>query len=463
MGTFSKDEFKAFGKFVRSPYFYKDRIVIKLYDSLKSFYPVLNDSKLTKTRVFAMMYPEKPYNDSLIKYSMSLMFDMAKQFLIYRSLEDDRSESSLRLLKELNSRNTVKIFESELLKFEAYVQELPVIGKNHFHQIYKLKETVSEFYSYKDRLSSRREHDKIIENIVNSFLISILDAYYEILNDSNDFKINIELNFVSFIEKIIKQNSETANPVVRIFYYIFILVYRMEEADYTELLRLKDNYLHILDDQGKHRIYEALGNYCIIRHQQGGVGFYKDAFELIKDEIKHGVRFNRREFSEIFFTNKVEIAAKVKEFEWAEDFIIRYKSKLNEHAEDIVNFCYAIIEFESNNYAKSLDYLAKINLQHPLLRFRVRNYTLLNYYELNHVEQSYLMLDAYRHMLEKDKKVEAGRIERYIQYLFYYQKLLDIKSGNLGTDIDFIKRDINSKSIPMKEWLLRKADELQKN
>ena len=49
--TFSKDEFKTFGKFVRSPFFYKDKAVIKLYDSLKSFYPEFDNDGLTKQQI----------------------------------------------------------------------------------------------------------------------------------------------------------------------------------------------------------------------------------------------------------------------------------------------------------------------------------------------------------------------------------------------------------------------------
>ena len=69
------------------------------------------------------------------------------------------------------------------------------------------------------------------------------------------------------------------------------------------------------------------------------------------------------------------------------------------------------------------------------------------------------MLDAYRHMLEKDEKVETGRKERYNLFLYYYQKLLDMKSGSLNTEIELLKRGIETRSFFMKQWLLEKAGE----
>ncbi len=104
--TFSKDEFRSFGKFVRSPYFYKDKSVIKLYKALKQFYPAFNSGRLKKSFVFEKMFPEKQYSDSQMKYLMSEMFSMGKRFLSYNNLEKDSFELNIRLLKELNSRNT---------------------------------------------------------------------------------------------------------------------------------------------------------------------------------------------------------------------------------------------------------------------------------------------------------------------------------------------------------------------
>jgi len=458
--TFTKEEFRSFGKFVRSPFFYKDKAVIKLYNSIKTFYPEFNNERFTKQLLFEKMYPLKKYSDSQMKYLMSEMFSLAKLLLSYKNYDNDYFEQNNRLLRELNIRNTDKIFESELKRIENQLKYSQIRNKEYFYQMFKMKELVSDFYSYKNRLSIKREHNKIIENIINNFLISLLDSYYEIINDAADYGVNIDLNFISFINDYINQKKDIINPVVLIYYYIFMVSYQKEPLHYNRLLELKNEYLHILDDHGKHRIFETLGNYCIIRYQQGGIKYYNDAFILINEEIKYGVRFKRKEFSEIFFTNKVEIASKVKEFKWADDFIAEYKNRLNkEHGEDIVNFSYAILEYESNNYLASIDRLSKINLHHPLLRFRIRNYTLLNYFELNNYEQAYLMLDAYRHMLEKDKKVEPVRKERYNTFLHYFQKLLDMKSGSLNSEIELLKRDIESGSVFMKEWLLEKANE----
>lgn len=461
LSTFSNDEFKSFGKFVYSPFFYKDKAVIKLYNSLKVFYPEFNNENLSKESLFKAMYPPRTYSDSHMKYLMSELFSMGKEFLINIDQKRDIHGREIRLLKELNSRNTPKIFERQLVKFEGRINKYTIRSEEYFHNMYKLKELVSDFYSYKDRLSSKRETGKVIENIINGFLLSLLDAYYELSNDAIMFSVNIDLGLLNFAEELMLKQKSGIDPVVRIYYNILMLTLHKEEHHYLNLLELKSKYLKRLDDSGKHRTFEALGNYCIIQYQQGQFSYYRNAFNIFIDEIKHGVRFSRKEFSEIFFTNKVEIASKIHEFKWAYDFIGNYKDRLNKyHRDDIVHLSYAIIEFEKKNYSVSIENLAKVNLQHPMLRFRIRNYTLMNYYELSYTEQAFSLVDAYRHMLTKDRKIEKSIKERYIASLALYQKLLEIKSGKKKIDKDFIENEIRSKSVFMKAWLLEKAKEL---
>ncbi len=459
--TFTKEEFRSFGKFAGSPYFYKDKVIVKLYNSLKSFYPEFNSDKLTKESLFREMYPARIHNNSYMKYLMSEMFGMGKKFLAYNTIEKDLFETDLRVLKELTTRNLPKLFESHLRRLEIGLKNYTSRNEEYFHNMYKFKELVSDFYSYKDRLSVKREHNKIIENIINSFLLSLLDTYYTISNDIDFFGIKFELDLVTYIEDLIETNMAIISPVVLINYHFFMLSHTKKDDHYLKLLELKEKYVHILDDLGKHRIYETLGNYCIDNYQLRGIKYYREAFNLFNDEIRSGVRFNRKEFSEIFFTNKIEISSKLKEFKWAYDFIEKYKNRLSSYnRNDIVNFCYATIEFESENYLASLDHLAKIDLHHPITRFRIRNYTLLNYYELGYLEQAFSLLDTYRHMLVKEKKIEKSRKERYLAFLSMYQKLLEIKGGNKKIDRDFFKNEIGSKAVFMKEWLLEKVNQL---
>jgi hypothetical protein len=461
LSTFSKDEFRSFGKFVSSPFFHKDKAVIKLYSFLKGYYPEFSAERLSKESLFKDMYPSKSYSDSHMKYLMSELFRLGKEFLVYTNYNKDSFGREIRLLNELNSRNVSGIFESRLGKLESSIEKFTVRNEEYFHSMYKLKELVSDFYSYKDRLSSKREPGKVIENIINSFLLSLLDTYYELSNDAEMFSKKIDLELLNYVTELMMKYDSIIDPVVHIYYNILMLSLRNEEIYYSKLIDLKREYMNKLDDNGKHRIFEALGNYCIKQYQQGQISYYREAFNIFNDEIIHGVRFSRKEFSEIFFTNKVEIASKIHEFKWAYDFIEKYQQRLNHyHREDIVYFSYAIVEFESKNFTASLEYLAKVNLNHPLLRFRIRNYTLLNYYELYYTEQAFSLIDTYRHMLTKDSKIEESRKERYIAFLSLYTKLLEIKSGNKKIDRGFLEKEICLKSVFMKAWLLEKASEL---
>ncbi len=458
--TFTNEEFRSFGKFVRSPFFYKDKAVIKLYDSLKTFYPDFNDDELTKQILFSNMYPKRKYSDSQMKYLMSQLFFMSKRYLIYENFGKEQISQNRRLLYELRLRKLGNIFLSTGKALEKSISDYPIRNEAYFNQMYLLQREINAFYSYSDRLSLKRDAEKLMRYQINGFLIAILRSYYIFLSDQGEYDINFNFEFMN-IADIIEKNNNLIEPSVLIFYNIFMLRYKNDHTYYDNLLELKNKYINMLDSEIKEYIYESMDNYCVQKIAEGNLSFYDTLFSLSNDEIINGVRFNGPLLSDIFFMNKVEVAAKVKEFEWASDFIENYRNSLNnEDSNEIINFCFAIVDFEKKNYKTSLNLLDKINLHHPLLRFRIRNYTLLNYYELDFHEQAYLMLDAYRHMLEKDTKIEKSRKDRYNAFLSLYQKLLEIKTGNKKIDRDYFKNEIGSKAVFMKEWLLEKVNEL---
>jgi hypothetical protein len=289
----------------------------------------------------------------------------------------------------------------------------------------------------------------------------MLRLYNIILSDKNEYNLDFELNLIDDIRTLIDKNSALIDPVAAIHYNMFMLAYKNDLSYYSALTQLKNEYLHRLDRNDKHLIFEKLDNFCVARISAGETAYYRELFNLGSDEMKNGVRYDSKIFSDIFFMNKVEVAAKLKEYGWAYSFIENYGERLNqEHKDDIINFCYAIIEFEKKDFSSSLRFLSKINLNHPLLKFRLRNYMLLTYYELNYIEPAYSLLDTYRHMLKKDKKVESKRKQRYSVFLNLYQNLLDIKSGNRQIEKERVAEDIARKSIYMKQWLMEKAGEL---
>jgi hypothetical protein len=79
MKTFSKEEFKSFGKFIRSPYFNSRSAVIKFYDAVKSGYPDFSTDKFSNKILYASIYKDKKYNDANMRKLSSIMYSLTEE------------------------------------------------------------------------------------------------------------------------------------------------------------------------------------------------------------------------------------------------------------------------------------------------------------------------------------------------------------------------------------------------
>ena len=59
--TFDPKEIRRFSEFISSPYFNKNKNVIKLYEVIRKAYPDFEQEKFTKENVFSKIFPGKKY------------------------------------------------------------------------------------------------------------------------------------------------------------------------------------------------------------------------------------------------------------------------------------------------------------------------------------------------------------------------------------------------------------------
>jgi hypothetical protein len=92
--TFSSSEIKKFRDFVRSPYYNKNKNVIKLNEALYKHYPAFDSEKLTEEYIFSQVFGSEKFDYFKIKNTTSDLFNLSIEFLKtisnpYTSFTDD--------------------------------------------------------------------------------------------------------------------------------------------------------------------------------------------------------------------------------------------------------------------------------------------------------------------------------------------------------------------------------------
>jgi len=195
-------------------------------------------------------------------------------------------------------------------------------------------------------------------------------------------------------------------------------------------------------------------------------GFMYEHFLLSKENFDRGsIELGKILYMD--FLNHVKIAVRVNEFDWAEKYIDKFKSKLNEEKESTLNFCYGYIYYKKGNLSKALDLLSQTNFPNFIIKVQVKILLLQIYYESEMYEQALAMIDTFKHYVKSEKGLLEDFKNSFTEYLRLTNELIKIKTRLKEKQIGFDKKKISEgiekikfNQFGIKLWLREKVSEL---
>ena len=193
------------------------------------------------------------------------------------------------------------------------------------------------------------------------------------------------------------------------------------------------------------------------------VNFSQEYFEILMNVYNTGLFHNEDEsINPHFFGNMVNLSCSVKEYEFAEKFIVQYSPKLPaDFRESVYNYSMSVLCFCKKEFNASLEYLSKIQNEFKSMKMNVKNLQLNIYYELNDRESFEYAYDSLKHYLGKNKMTNESRILVLTKYCGYVRSLFKIREKFNSYEFDSLKKEITENKTLSKGWLLRKLDEIE--
>lgn len=463
--TFSKKEFKDFGRFVYSPFFNRLNNVIKLFDVLKAQYPEFSSQTLTDEKLFESVFPSEKFDYSKFKNLVSDLMGLAEQYLAYIRYDADIFGRNKYLLDELHSRNLDKLFEKNYKETEKSIQTNSVKGEEYYRMNYQLQLLLGTHQFTRKDFSSENRLQIISDNFINYSLIRILKLYTYMINEEIAFKSGKEkLILINEIINHIKEYSYNDVPAVRIYFLILMLTKYGSEAKeyYFELKDIKIRNKGSLLNEELIDIDICLVNFCTRMVLQGSRDFLKEYFELLKESIYDSKGQKTGSVSHFRFMNAVITGLKLGEISWVENFIREFKDALQpEHKDETLGLTMGMVHFSKDEYNEALDQLKKINFDDCHHKMHLRNLTLQIYYELNYYEPAISILDSYKHFLSRERSISEIYKNYNVNFVKYYEQMLKTKMKSVDTPADELLHDVKkSDEFANKDWVLGKLKEI---
>jgi len=490
--SFSTNEIKELGEFIRSPFYNKNESVIKLYDYLRKYYPEFPEDKIEKETVYRKIFSGTQYNDGFMRKVIFQLSRLGENYLSYIAGTKDTIKLRIDLLGELNIRKLGKSFKKYYPELSRDVDKNQYKDHNYYQNKYSLETLITNSMNnirYKvdlhDKKLSYNEHViRKLQWLRNYFLSVSLNTYrylnYQGYTDQFEFSDEV-LDLI--IDFLLEGDNDLTNkglkfkedPIIKLHINEIMLMKVKNESknignDKYYLILKKALMVH--NKQFTHdamfSLYNILHQHCIYKILRGFSDYRKERFELDKIALERDIYRPAGEdnFPPPAFASLVRDASEMGETGWAESFINKYEKFLEKvNYETVINLSYAHINFSKKDFTKALKHLNKIKpIKRWEFKFGVKELTLLTYYELSMFNEIYYLLDSFRHFISSmGAHFSKNRIISRNNFIKYYSKLIKAKDRHKKIDLTEMILDLKNTELVIfgREWLMEKVKELE--
>ncbi len=461
----SKDELIKFEKFVKSPYFNNSTKVIELFTIVNT----PEGEKLSKHKLFTLLYPGEKYNDTRMRKILSDFNKLFEKFLGYRGIEtiDPLSINTqmLELMQEKGMseefssgyRQLSKKLASEYFKEDPYYRSFSRIELLHYYSGYnKLKKPspagleMASFY-----MDLQFVYIKL--NLMRDIML------HNILNKE---KYSRKIEFQDEVLKFVKDNLKVIIKEHPNLYIIYLTV--MATADDNNPSYISDLAEFVKTNEkkfDKSRLgfyYTYITSFYWNKINQGDISYRPKLMDAYKQMERKGVIKSEKYIPHNIFNSVVIAAVWANDLHWLENFVENHRNDLEpEFFNDVYNLSMAKIQFCKRKYEMTLKYLNDIEYKSPTYYINAKTILLKTLYEMGDYDGMKYTLDSLKHYIYRNSALVNQQVHNIKMVIKYFKYLLKLKGKNYTALQKFLEMLEREKTfVPERKWLTEKITEL---
>lgn len=462
--TLSDEEMKHLGSFIRCGMFNSRSVkVVELLDAIAEYYPGFEDEDFTKENLWGLIYPEKKYNDVVMRNLISDLYGLVKKFLIHLNLSRDPYEANKALCHELFSRGLPEMTLKEVEKAEKFIHDNYREADGKYYDLYIL-DCISTYIRSRDLQYQDYSHaqDKIM--LLVHYFIKEMMAYYKNYTTLKTY-INSEYDMMLFDELMTFTDmnyNKLESSVQLIFNTTVILIYPHREDVFEKTLELVKEKGIESDRMSHFNILISLENYCINKYNAGNYEYLYKLREIHLEQAKHGLlgAAHADGIQESTFTNVVKTALRCKEYDWVDKFIRDNIHQIKENQDDMLNYYMAYLNHSKGENEKALEYLSKMKVQDLMEKINMNNLQMKIYFDLGYYDNVLMAAENYKKYFSGNAKISEVRKSGNKNFIAYTLKVLRAIEKNDNDALGVLEKKIReTKPVTSKDWLLSKITE----
>lgn len=457
LDTLDEQEVAAFHKYLKRMY-KGEESALKIFEYARKLYPKPWDAQkldmeYAYRKIFRSALNAQERNRKKMLNSLSDLYLWLKDFLLTQKVCSDSLESQVLWLQILHQRRLKEEFARQATGLYTAVGTAPAKGtKIYFRDI------AASYFQFK--------HLTAIRPSLNS---STLQECWDIMTLNTEIiklKMACEMNTAKKVRPVElapearavllasgEKRLAKSKLLLRIYKAIDAFILTEREEYFSEVERALFEQADQLDPDELHGILSYLHNFAAAQIRAGKEYIYASKLHLLNQfGLQHSFFTLQGEMSTTQFTNIVNAACAVKDFDWAKLFVEDQLQLVSDKLRDKTrSLSLAIIYFEQANYHEVLTCLGSKDYQDIHYIIRSRLLILRSYFELHEdVEKTLDYCIAFEAQLLRYRKPKTGAVEAALEFVRVCKMILQEKTDKKS----LLKRITENANLYLRNWLI---------
>jgi len=450
----TKPERIGFKKWVASTYANPREDVTQLVEFILSK-RAITPATVKKTEAWSAIFPNKTYNETILRYIMSYATQCLEEFLAYHNWKQADIQPATMLTKIYNHRNLNHLATKQLEITQNILNSSPQKDSQYYAQ--KLDIEIEQY----NLLSKNKRYENFnlqeISDTIHHYAIAeilryacVAQSFRQVSGKTTNFLL------LENILMLIQNGNYEQQAVIQIYYLLYLLSNKADDDNFNKLYHLVFKHETAFKEDELKDIFLLTINYCIKQLNTGRRDYAQHAFTLYIHALDKQYLLENGELSRFTFKNIAFIGIKrLQNYKQTEQFIEKYSHYINEnYRENAIQFTTATLFYAQKKYTKAMHIFQQVEFADVLWNVDAKILMIKMLFEQKEYETIPYQIKNAKMYIYRSKDIGYFKPihKKTMRYFDILYKTLNTGKLKKNQIIEVIKQE---KDLAEKEWFLQ--------
>ncbi|MBL7776277.1 MAG: hypothetical protein JNK89_09770 [Saprospiraceae bacterium] len=452
-GALSRQELRRFEKFVQSPFFNQKKQLEGLCAYLRRC--TETGQAPSERAAFAQAYPGDAYDNQKLRLANSDLLKLLNHFWMYQEKFADPERNKIRLAGAYRKRSLPRHAQKALGQARHSREALPWRHAEHFDDLHRIE--LEAFLS----ASAAKRYDafnlqEISDLLDTTFIARKLRHVCFARSHQAVVKTEYRFGLLDAVFQHVEMEGLLHLPAIALYYHAcHFLADPAAEAHFNCFREILSAQAGQFPAEELRALYLLAINFGVKKSNASeGLSWYQATFNLYREALERDLLLENGLVSRFAYHNIVGVAMRLKEVDWAEQFIHQYKPALERrYREAAFSLNMARVAYTRGDYAAALLYLQRADYKDFINSLNAKTLQLKIYLETQEFDTLESHLDSMQNYIRRQRRVGYHRAN-YLNIVRYARALMRLPANDALAAAELRRQIAAEPGLTEKEWLL---------